>query len=139
MDNFSVSTNIERDVQRDINYITTPNAKDVFDRIVANYQVGHRSFNIIGSYGTGKSSFLWAFEKNLRGEKNFFVQLNGHFNNVKSFRFLKIVGEARSIREVLAEKLGLLPLVDDKELFKALTNLCKEVRGDGKILIIVVV
>jgi hypothetical protein len=138
MDNFSISTNIERDVHRDINYIVTPNSKAVFDRIVNNFKVGNRSFNIIGSYGTGKSSFLWAFENNLLGKRNYFTQLNGQFKGLQKFKFFKLVGESRSLREVISERLGLLSFATDKEIFKAFDELYTTVSQDGKVLFIVV-
>ena len=82
MHKFTTSTNIERDVVNDINYVVTPNAKNVFERIVTGFQQGHHSFNIIGSYGTGKSSFLWALEKNLNDKKPYFANLNGQFKDI---------------------------------------------------------
>ena len=58
---FKISTNIERDSSAQIDYIVTKNTNDVFDKIDFNHSKGQNSFTIIGSYGTGKSSFLWAF------------------------------------------------------------------------------
>ena len=66
------STNIIRDSAREINYIPTPNANRVVSQIGNDFKKGLRSFNIIGSYGTGKSSFLWALEQTLQGKKNYF-------------------------------------------------------------------
>lgn len=107
MTEFSVSTNIIRDQGRDIHYIPTPNAKQVFERIANNYRSGHRAFNIIGSYGTGKSSFLWALEQNLEGKNDsYFGSVNGQFNGIKSFEFVNFIGESRSFKEVFAERLG---------------------------------
>ena len=97
----TTSTNIERDVVNDINYVVTPNAKNVFERIVTGFQQGHNSFNIIGSYGTGKSSFLWALEKNLNDKKPYFANLNGQFKGFEKFSFLKIIGEASPLTDVL--------------------------------------
>ncbi|SMD42427.1 hypothetical protein SAMN00777080_0977 [Aquiflexum balticum DSM 16537] len=106
MPEFSVSTNIIRDQNRDIHYIPTPNAKQVFDRIANNFRTGHRAFNIIGSYGTGKSSFLWALEQNLSGKNEaYFGLVNGQFNGIKSFDFINLIGESRSFKEAFAEKI----------------------------------
>ncbi len=55
------SINIEQnsfDAQR---YIVTPNALSVVGNIVDAFNSGIHSFNIIGSYGTGKSNFILAF------------------------------------------------------------------------------
>lgn len=106
MTEFSVSTNIIRDQDRDIHYIPTPNGKQVFERIANNFRIGHRAFNIIGSYGTGKSSFLWALEQNLAGKNDsYFGSVNGHFNGIKVFEFINLIGENRSFKEAFAEKL----------------------------------
>ena len=94
MADFSVSTNIIRDKERNIHYIPTPNAKQVYERIVNNFQTGHRAFNIVGSYGTGKSSFLWALGQNLIGKnESFFGAVNGHFQGIKNFQFLNQNGK----------------------------------------------
>ena len=69
---FSTSTNIIRDSEREIRYIPTPNSKQVVNLIANDFKKGIHSFNVIGSYGTGKSSFLWAFQQCLKGRKEFF-------------------------------------------------------------------
>lgn len=69
---FSTSTNIIRDADRELKYFPTPNAIQVVNQISNDFKKGLRTFNIIGSYGTGKSSFLWAFEQTLKGKKSFF-------------------------------------------------------------------
>lgn len=61
VNNFTTSVNIIRDSDRDFNYISTPNAIQVFSQIVNDFKKGIRSFNVIGTYGTGKSSFLLTF------------------------------------------------------------------------------
>ena len=64
----SISTNIVRDSGKDLDYVVTPNTKEIFDRIFLRDVGANRSFNLIGNYGTGKSTFLWALEKNLNQE-----------------------------------------------------------------------
>ena len=64
--NFSPSVNIVRDNTKVINYITTPNAKQIFNQLVNDFKTGIHVFNLIGSYGTGKSSFLWALRQSLQ-------------------------------------------------------------------------
>ena len=66
---YSPSINIVRDLNKNLEYISTPNAKQVYSQIANNYKSGIHSFNIVGSYGTGKSSFLLALEHHLNGEK----------------------------------------------------------------------
>lgn len=69
---FTTSRNIIRDSGRDLNYIPTRNSVRVVNQIVNDFKKGTRSFNIIGSYGTGKSSFLWALQQSLQGKKRYF-------------------------------------------------------------------
>ena len=64
----NISTNILRDESRVIDYVATPNAKEIFERIFIDNYGSNKSFNLIGNYGTGKSTFLWALEKNLNKE-----------------------------------------------------------------------
>jgi len=69
---FTTSVNIIRDTDRDFSYIPTPNAKQVVSQIVNDFKKGIRSFNIVGTYGTGNSSFLLAFEQGLNGKNRYF-------------------------------------------------------------------
>jgi hypothetical protein len=105
--NFSPSVNILRDADKKIGYIPTANTERIVRQIVNDYKIGIRSFNIIGSYGTGKSSFLLAFERNLRGERHDFGSINGQFGNVEKFTFWKIVGEYHSITDSFSHTLNL--------------------------------
>ena len=98
--NFTTSVNILRDIERDFNYIPTPNAKQVVGQIVNDFKKGIRSFNIIGTYGTGKSSFLLAFEQSVRGTKRYFET---NFLSNPKVDFVKIVGSYTSIVEQFAD------------------------------------
>ena len=89
---FSTSTNIIRDRDVTLDYIVTPNAKNIANQLVSDFQTGLHSFSIIGSYGTGKSSFLWALENNLTKNKDFFFKLNGQFGIKSDFEIINIVG-----------------------------------------------
>ena len=55
---FSLSANIENGFPSDVQYIVTPNGRKAVQNIVDDYHSGIHSFTIIGTYGTGKSSFL---------------------------------------------------------------------------------
>lgn len=134
MAEFSVSTNIIRDQNRDIHYIPTPNAKQVFERIANNFRTGHRAFNIIGSYGTGKSSFLWALEQNLSGKNDsYFGSANGQYSGIKDFEFINLIGENRSFKKAFAEKLEL-----KNDSTKAILLALKEKTKDKTCTVIVV-
>ena len=97
------STNIIRDSAREINYIPTPNANRVVSQIGNDFKKGLRSFNIIGSYGTGKSSFLWALEQTLQGKKNYF-DLN--LLQKPTVEIINFIGEYKSITTEFAETFG---------------------------------
>lgn len=98
--NFTPSVNIIRDTDRNINYIPTPNAVRIVNQISNDFKTGIRSFNIIGSYGTGKSSFLWAYQACLVKNKKYF---DINLLTKPTVEFLNIVGEFRSIKEVFAD------------------------------------
>jgi hypothetical protein len=104
---YSPSINIIRDLDKNLEYISTPNAKQVYTQIAKNYTTGTHSFNIVGSYGTGKSSFLLALEHHLNSEKEYFNALNGNFKGVKGFEFLPIIGDSASLLNYFAAEFGL--------------------------------
>jgi len=69
---YNPSINILRDQDQEIKYFPTPNARRVAKQIEEDFKNGVRSFTIIGSYGTGKSAFLWALSQTLKSKKHFF-------------------------------------------------------------------
>lgn len=103
---FSPSVNIVRDLDKEINYIPTPNARSVFKGIVDNYAKGVRSFNVIGAYGTGKSSFLWAFEKSVNKKADFFFA-DERLSNIEEFKPVNIIGSFSSLTNAFANEFGL--------------------------------
>ena len=109
---FSTSTNIIRDTDRELTYIPTPNAIRISNQISNDFKQGIRSFNIIGSYGTGKSSFLWAMEQTLKTNKSYFG-LNMLPN--PKIDFIKIVGEYQSLKQSFVDLLG---ISNDKNLIE---------------------
>lgn len=98
--NFTTSVNIIRDTDRDFSYIPTPNAQRVVSQIVNDFKLGIRSFNVVGTYGTGKSSFLLAFEQSVLGSKRYF---DPNFLMNPKVDFIKIVGSYTSIVEYFAD------------------------------------
>jgi len=97
---FTTSVNIIRDSERELNYIPTPNAIRIVNQIANDFKKGVRSFNIIGSYGTGKSAFLWAFQQSITGRKKHF-SINILPN--PTIDFINIVGEYKSLKDSFAE------------------------------------
>lgn len=98
--NFTTSVNIIRDTDRNFNYIPTPNAKQVVRQLVNDFKKGVRSFNIVGTYGTGKSSFLWAFEQSVIGKKRYF---DPNFLIDSKIDFLKVIGSYNSITDYFSD------------------------------------
>lgn len=116
----NISTNIVRDESKQIDYVVTPNTKEIFDRIFINNYGSNKSFNLIGNYGTGKSTFLWALEKNLNKEKIFFSNLNSDQDDFVDFEFIKIIGENDSLLNVLSKELKLKGAVDNSKIMATL-------------------
>lgn len=55
---YTPSINIAQTTFDSNSYIVTQNAIKVIGNIVNSFNAGVHSFNIIGSYGTGKSNFI---------------------------------------------------------------------------------
>lgn len=102
--NYTPSINLLRDQGNEINYIVTPNSNKIALQINDLYVKGFRSFNIIGSYGTGKSAFLWAFERSLKNNNNYF---NLNLGTHEQIEIVNIVGEFNSLKNILAGSFGL--------------------------------
>lgn len=93
--NYTPSVNIIRDAQKDMEYIVTDNAERSAIKIINDFNKGFHSFNIIGSYGTGKSSFLWALNQTLTNKKQLFdLSLPKSINVVET---INIVGDYHSL------------------------------------------
>ena len=102
---YTLSINIEHSTFDPESYIVTPNALGVVGRIIDAFNTGIHSFNIIGSYGTGKSSFLLALEDSLVNNSHILLANKGQFNGYSRFRFHKIVGDYISLHSLLTEHL----------------------------------
>ena len=116
----NISTNIVRDEFKQLDYVVTPNTKEIFDRIFVNNYGANKSFNLIGNYGTGKSTFLWALEKNLKKEQLFFSDLISEDNRIVDYEFIKIIGENDSLLNILAKELKLKGELDNSKIISAL-------------------
>ena len=115
----NISTNIVRDSGKKLDFIATPNSKEVFERIFL--EEGTKSFNLIGNYGTGKSTFLWACEQVLIQKSNLFG-----LDDLKAFdenyEIIKIVGEEESMLRLFAIELSLAGRVNTKRIIEALES-----------------
>lgn len=132
---YSPSVNIIRDESAELEYFVTPNARKAALSIFNDFKKGIHAFSIIGSYGTGKSSFLWALQQELLGQSIYFdISLP---KEVESIKFFNVVGSYRSITDQFQELLGLNTRSNsDQVIFDALYQLYEKVgAGDGLLII----
>lgn len=133
---FNTSVNIIRDSDVELAYIPTPNAKQVAAQLLNDFKKGLRSFNIIGTYGTGKSSFLMAFEQTVLGKQGHF---NVHFGEAGQIAFIKLVGSYASITDQFADYFEAFSAKDqNKHIFAAIYEQYARLQGDHKTLFILV-
>lgn len=134
---FSTSINIERDKDRNIFYIPTSNSRNVLNHIINDFKSGIHSFNIIGSYGTGKSSFILALESDLQLKSKLLIEYNGQFNDYNKFEFLNIVGDYNLLLECLIDKLN-FDRSTTKNFFLSFDEYYQSLQREGKFLIIAI-
>ena len=128
------SINIEHNKFSDFRYIVTENAKLVVSGIINGYNAGHHSFTIIGTYGTGKSSFILAFEQDLKSNYKHLIQDKTVLSKSQEFEFLNIVGDYTSLDKLLADKLK----CEKTNSIDALNWFYSDIKKKNKFLVIVV-
>ena len=131
------SVNIEHGISDDFQYVVTPNTKNVWGNIVSSFHEGNHSFTIIGTYGTGKSSFLAALQRDLLKQSSVLVENHNVFGTDK-FLFLNIVGDYASLSSLLAAKLEIAEYSSTDEILSALGRKYDTAKKAGKFLVIVV-
>lgn len=131
--NYIPSINIEMNTASDFRYIITENAKLVAGSIANSYNSGHHSFTIIGTYGTGKSTFILALEEDLINGNNAILKRRV-LGNVSDFEFLNIVGDYTSLGTLLSAKFGSI----DCNPINALNAYYQSLRKQNKFLVIVI-
>ncbi|MHB8261067.1 MAG: hypothetical protein ACYDEC_12410 [Bacteroidia bacterium] len=134
--NFSTSVNILRDTEKDFHYIPTPNGRQVAHQIVNDFKKGIRSFNIVGTYGTGKSSFLLALEQSVRSKKWFF---NVNFLDTPKVDFIKVVGGYSSVIQTFADLLNITTNKNKQEnIFSEIYNRYHSLGKGNRLLFILI-
>lgn len=104
---FSLSANIENGFPDDIQYIVTPNGRKASQNIIDDFHSGIHSFTIIGTYGTGKSSFLLALERDLNNSNKEKWLLNPkNLSPTADFEILNIVGDYMELSTLLGKRLN---------------------------------
>ena len=132
---YTPSVNIEYGAE-DFHYIVTPNALQVTANVVSSYQSGTHSFTIIGSYGTGKSSFLLALERDLNKNTSNLLRNNKVLGNYNGFEILNIVGDYDTLSNILSEKIRTDN--DSKNIFETLLRVYQRCNKQNKMLVIAI-
>ena len=134
---FSLSTNI-KNVQFDgFHYIVTSNARRVLGNLLADCNSGVHCFTLVGTYGTGKSSFLAALERDILRNSKVLFENNGQFNGYKKFQCINIVGEYNSLSNLLSDELE-TNSANSKELFLRLEQKLNTLKEKKEFLFIVI-
>ena len=94
---FSPSINIIRDKNYSFDYIVTSNSAKIFDQLLVDASAGTKCHLLIGAYGTGKSSFLLAYQQTLQGFQCHFRERENLLRQSPSYDFIQIVGDNKSL------------------------------------------
>ena len=134
---FSLSANIENGFADGMQYLVTPNAQNAIHNIVNDFRTGIHSFTIIGSYGTGKSSFLLALEADLKktGKQKYLLD-SKNLSDAKSFEIMNIVGDYAEMSTLLSKALNVEG--NTTSILDSLKNYYTQCQKKGKFLLIVV-
>lgn len=131
--NYSPSINIIRDQEKEMDYIVTKNAEKAAARIVNEFHKGIHAFSIIGSYGTGKSSFLWAFQKSLKSDRFFDLDVSTNYDKIKT---INIVGSFQSMIEAFNEQFNIdEDFSSNQKLFDQIFATYQELGKNGLLII----
>ena len=131
------SVNIEQGLSDDFQYIVTSNSQTMWGSIISSFNDGLHSFSIVGNYGTGKSSFIAALQRDLLKGTNVLVQRKDVLGCSK-FEFINIVGDYESLSTLLAKKLGIDTFATTEEVIEALNQKYNALKRQNKFLFIVV-
>lgn len=134
---FRLSSNISDGFFDEKSYIKTPNAQRVAKLIVDDYNSGVHSFSIVGAYGTGKSTFLLRFEKDLLDAKKDGVLVDPkQLHNEGGFEIMNIVGDYVELSTILQEQLRFASFTGS--ILDQLNSYYKKLHSEGKFLVIVI-
>lgn len=133
---FRLSSNIADGFFDEQSYIATPNARRVARAIADDYKAGIHSFTIVGSYGTGKSTFLLQLESDLHSKNGCHTLIDPMVLHDGQFEVINIIGDYAELTTVLQ---GHLKLVSGKgSILDQLKSYYQQLEADGKFLVIVI-
>lgn len=135
---FTLSANIEEGWSAASRYIVTPNARKVLQEIVDGYQTGIHSFSIIGTYGTGKSSFLLQLEHDLDASKDRNLLKNPKVLHDGPFEVMNILGDYKPLDELLLAALQERTGIGEQDVLKLLKTYCDQLTRQHRLLLIVI-
>ena len=136
---FNLSANIEEGFAEETRYIVTPNVAKVVQEIVNGYEIGIHSYSIIGTYGTGKSSFLINLEHDLTTTGNSRVLLkNKELLHKGEFEILNIMGDSKSLEDLLLPKLQKLMSSEEEDTLKLLKAYYNKLKKQNRFLLIAI-
>jgi len=116
-----ISTNILKNDHSSFNYIVTNNTQSIYTQVTEALSKKVSCFNLIGSYGTGKSSFLVAMESTVTGKTQYFEGSK----IAKRPHFIKVIGDPKqSLRTLLSKTLKVEDNVE--AVTKAITELTQK-------------
>jgi len=134
--NFSPSVNIIRDQENPQSYIVTQNSKRTAQTIKERFNSNLHCFNIIGSYGSGKSSFILALQNNLKKKNDFFFTKEESFNGQDNYQFINIIGSFTSIIKTFGNAFNAPNSSSAEEVLEALDNHYKKLQNKNTFLFI---
>jgi hypothetical protein len=134
---FNLSANIENGFPMRSQYVVTPNGRRAIQSIIKDFHSGIHSFTIIGSYGTGKSSFLLALESDLDGKNKQKLLLDpANLSSATEYEIVNIVGDYAALSTLLGKKLNVDGRSDS--ILDELKALYTRLKLQNKFLLIVV-
>ena len=129
---FSPSINIIRDSNYSFNYIPTHNSIRIFDQLLNDAYAGSKCSLIIGAYGTGKSSFLLAYQQTLNGFHTHFTEKEKLIKQSPQYEFIQIVGDNKSLLDYFA---SLFSIADkdysSSDIIKSIDKKYKQLQKKG--------
>lgn len=136
---FNLSVNIKNGWGDDWEYIATPNAVKAMQSLINGFHAGIHSYTIIGPYGTGKSSFLYALQSDLTtgsSDKKHILKDSTALNGKKSdFEIIKMTGDYEELSTEIAKELG----ADSQEdVIGVLREKYKQCKLKGKFMVIII-
>lgn len=135
---YNLSQNIETPITDSFNYIVTGNARRIFSELIDGFNSGVHSFTIVGTYGTGKSSFLRALQSDINNKSHSLFKNKGQFGGLTEIDFKPIVGDYTSFISLLSNKLTPEHEIKSVSIFKVLDEMVSECKKENKLLIIAV-